>query len=175
MPAPRQPEILPPGERNLAPRFKRGSGIFADENLDMLSHVLDDWFQIPGTSFRVGLDGIIGLIPGLGDILGGLASSIIIVAAWFRGIPYITLTRMVVNVGIEVFVGMVPLLGDAFDIAWKANRKNYALLSRHLNEPRRHAWRDWVFLWLIGAVLLAIFLTPILVIAFVIEWLTHPR
>ena len=77
MPAPRQPEILPPGEKNLAPRFKRGSGIFADENLDMLAHVLDDWFQIPGTSIRFGLDGIIGLIPGLGDILGGLASTII--------------------------------------------------------------------------------------------------
>ena len=175
MPAPGQPEILPPGEENLPPRSKRGSGIFADENLDLLSRVLDDWFQIPGTSIRFGLDGIVGLIPGLGDILGGLASSIIIVAAWFRGIPYIALMRMVINVGIEVFVGMVPLLGDAFDIAWKANRKNYALLTRHLNEPRRHAWRDWVFLFLIGVVLMAIFLTPIVVLMYLIEWLTHPR
>jgi hypothetical protein len=175
VPAPRQPEILPPSEKDLAPRFKRASGIFADENLDLLSRVLDDWFQIPGTSIRFGLDGIVGLIPGLGDILGGLASTIIIVAAWFRGIPYIALMRMVVNVGIEVIIGMVPLLGDAFDIAWKANRRNYALLTRHIHEPRRHAWRDWVFLFLIGVVLLTIFLTPILVIMYVIEWLTHPR
>jgi hypothetical protein len=175
MPAPRQPEILPPNEKDLSPRFKHGGGIFADENLDLLSRVLDDWFKIPGTSIRMGLDGIIGLVPGIGDILGGLASSLIIVAAWFRGVPYIALMRMVVNVGIEVLIGTVPLLGDAFDIAWKANRKNYALLTRHLHEPRRHTWRDWVFLGLIGVVLMAIFLTPILLIMLFIEWLAHSR
>ena len=70
MPAPRQPEILPPGEKNLAPRFKRGSGFFADENLDMLSHVLDDLVPDPGNiRFAFELTAIIGLIPGLGDIL----------------------------------------------------------------------------------------------------------
>jgi Domain of unknown function (DUF4112) len=174
-PAPRQPEILPPGPTEMAPRIKRGSGLFADENLDLLAHVLDDWFQIPGTSIRFGLDGIVGLIPGLGDILGGFASCILIVAAWFRGVPYIGLMRMVVNVGIEVIIGMVPLIGDAFDIAWKANRRNYALLTRHLHEPRKHNWRDWIFLGVIGLVLAVIFLTPLIVIAYVVELLTRPR
>src|ERR1700719_2892794 len=116
----RKPEIL-------SPRMRRGGKAFDDENLDLLSHVLDDWFRVPGTSIRFGLDGIIGLVPGLGDIIGGLASTIIVVAAWVRGVPYVTLLRMVVNIGIEVLLGTIPLLGDAFDIAWKANRRNYAL------------------------------------------------
>jgi hypothetical protein len=169
MPSSRQPEILPPQK----PRFQKASGLFADENLDVLSHVLDDWFRVPGTSIRFGLDGIIGLVPGLGDIIGGLASTIIVVAAWVRGVPYITLLRMVVNIGIEVLLGTVPLLGDAFDIAWKANRRNYALIVRHLEQSRRQTWRDWVFLALIGMTLAAIFLAPIFLILWFLEWLGH--
>ena len=171
MPTPQQPEILPPGPQEIAPRMKHGRGLFADENLDLLAHVLDDWFRIPGTSIRFGLDGIVGLIPGIGDILGGLASCIIVVAAWFRGVPYIGLLRMVVNLGVEVIIGAVPFLGDAFDIAWKANRRNYALLIRHLHEPRRHTWRDWVFLALIGLALAAIFLAPLAMITLFVIWL----
>ena len=169
MPSHPQPEILPPQKF----RFQKASGVFADENLDFLSHVLDDWFRVPGTSIRFGLDGIIGLVPGLGDIIGGLASSILVVAAWARGVPYVTLLRMVVNIGIEVLLGMIPLLGDAFDIAWKANRRNYALIVRHLQQSRRQTWRDWVFLILIGLVLATIFLAPIVLILWLLEWLGH--
>ena len=169
MPSNRQPEILPPQKS----RFQKASGLFADENLDLLSHVLDDWFRVPGTSIRFGLDGIIGLVPGLGDIIGGLASTIIVVAAWVRGVPYVTLLRMVVNIGIEVLLGTIPLLGDAFDIAWKANRRNYALIVRHLEQSRRQTWRDWVFLILIGITLAAIFLAPIFLLLWFLEWLGH--
>ncbi len=169
MPSNRQPEILPPQKS----RFKKGNGLFADENLDFLSHVLDDWFRVPGTSIRFGLDGIIGLVPGLGDIIGGLASTVIVVAAWVRGVPYVTLARMVVNIGIEVLLGTVPLLGDAFDIAWKANRRNYALIVRHLEQSRRQTWRDWVFLTFIAVTLAAIFLAPIFLILWFLDWLGH--
>ncbi len=168
MPDNRQPEILPP-----VGRFQKANGLFADENLDLLAHVLDDWFRIPGTSIRFGLDGIIGLVPGVGDILGGLASSIIVLAAWVRGVPYVTLARMVVNIAIEVLLGTIPLLGDAFDIAWKANRRNYALIVRHLEQARRQTWRDWLFLLLIGGILCAIFLAPIFLILWCLEWLGH--
>ena len=171
MPSSRQPEILPPRRPGPASRFHKASGLFADENLDLLAHVLDDWFRIPGTSIRFGLDGIIGLVPGLGDIIGGLASTIIVFAAWVRGVPYVTLLRMVVNIGIEVLLGTIPLLGDAFDIAWKANRRNYALIVRHLQQSRRQTWRDWVFLILIALTLVAIFLAPILLILWFLEWL----
>jgi Domain of unknown function (DUF4112) len=173
MPSNRQPEILPPQKPSPPSRFRKASGLFADENLDFLAHVLDDWFRVPGTSVRFGLDGIIGLVPGLGDIIGGLASSIIVIAAWVRGVPYITLVRMVVNIAIEVLLGTIPLLGDAFDIAWKANRRNYALIVRHLQQPRRQTWRDWVFLTLIAATLAAVFLAPIFLILWFLEWLGH--
>jgi hypothetical protein len=173
MPTSRQPEILPPRKPGPPPRFQKASGLFADENLDFLSHVLDDWFRVPGTSIRFGLDGIIGLVPGLGDIIGGLASTIIVLAAWVRGVPYITLVRMVVNIGIEVLLGTIPLLGDAFDIAWKANRRNYALIVRHLEQQRRQTWKDWVFLMLIAATLSAVFLAPIFLILWFLEWLAR--
>ena len=169
MPSHRQPEILPPQKS----RFLKANSLFADENLDLLSHLLDDCFRVPGTSIRFGLDGIVGLVPGLGDIIGGLASTIIVVAAWVRGVPYITLLRMVVNIGIEVVLGTIPLLGDAFDIAWKANRRNYALIVRHLQQSRRQTWRDWVFLMLIAGTLAAIFLAPIFLILWFLEWLGH--
>jgi len=163
MTRPSEPEILPPNARVGA-----GDGLFRDENLDLLSRVLDSWFRIPGTSIRFGLDGIIGLVPGIGDIVAGAASCIIIVAAWVRGVPYVTIARMLANLAIDVIVGAVPLLGDAFDIAWKANRRNYALLTRHLAEPRRHTWKDWIFLLLLGIILLAVLAVPVIVTAWLL-------
>jgi hypothetical protein len=109
-----------------------GGDLFSDRNLDLLSHLLDDFLRIPGTQIRFGLDGIVGLIPGVGDIIGAMASWIIILAAWLRGVPRVTLARMLANVAIETIVGTIPVLGDAFDIAWKANRKNFALLERSM-------------------------------------------
>ncbi len=137
----------------------------------MLTHVLDDWLRIPGTSVRFGVDAIIGLVPGIGDVLGGVASCILLLAAWFRGVPYVALVRMAVNVGIEVLVGSVPLLGDAFDVAWKANRRNYKLLVRHVDQPRRHTWKDWAFLWMLGAAILAVFALPLIALSWVLLWL----
>jgi hypothetical protein len=148
-----------------------GRSLFADENLDMLAHVLDDCFRIPGTSIRFGLDGIIGLVPFAGDVLAGLASCILVIAAWFRGVPYVTLTRMVVNLALDVLVGAVPIFGDAFDIAWKANRRNYNLLIRHLRQPHRHTWKDYVFLLCMALVLLAIFAIPLAIVVWLMTWL----
>ena len=125
---------------------QRAQRWFSDERIDLFAHLLDDWFHIPFTPIRIGLDGLIGLIPGLGDILAGLASFVIILAAWIRGVPYVTLVRMMVNLGIEVVVGSIPVLGDVFDIAWKANRRNYKLMVRHLRQPHQHTWKDYAFL-----------------------------
>ena len=158
------PEILPP-------RLKRGAHWFDDENLDLLAHMLDDCFRVPGTSIRFGIDGIIGLVPGLGDVLTGLVSCIIPLAAWVRGVPYVTLARMVANLAIGVSVGSIPIAGDAFDIAWKANRRNYKLLTRHLAEPRKHTWKDWMFLAAIGVLLAMVFVLPLVVLLWVLLWL----
>jgi hypothetical protein len=165
-----EPEILPPladGDE-VHDRFRAG-GAFRDENLDMLSRVLDTWFRVPGTNIRFGLDGIIGLIPGIGDVLAGLASCIIVLAAYIRGAPLITIVRMVVNVGIEVLVGMVPVLGDLFDIAWRANRRNYHLLERTLLTGRRDTWRDWLFMGLLSLGLMAMALLPFIVLTYFSE------
>jgi hypothetical protein len=166
----REPEILPPDSR-----FRAGNGLFRDENLDLLSRVLDTWFRIPGTSIRFGIDGIIGLIPGVGDILAGLASSIIILAAWARGAPYVTIARMLVNLALDVIIGTVPLFGDIFDIAWKANRRNYALLTQHLEHPHRNHWRDWLFLAAVGLVVCAILAVPVLFVAWLLNVLFTTR
>src|SRR3984885_14903134 len=94
---------------------------------------------------RPGLDGIVGFIPGVGDVIGGIASCIIIFAAWMRGVSYVTLARMLANWGIEVLLGTVPVLGNLFDIGWKANRRNYALLTSSLADPQGVRRRSWLF------------------------------
>lgn len=168
-----EPVVLPPISTSLPPRARAGSHLFANENLDLLAHLLDDWFRIPGTSIRVGLDGLIGFVPWLGDVLAGLASCILIIAAWFRGVPYVTLARMVVNLGIDVVVGSIPLFGDMFDIAWKANRRNYKLMTRHLQQPHRHTWKDWVFMLLLALCVAVIFIVPLILLIWFAEWLAH--
>lgn len=155
---PSEPEYLPP-------RSARGASLFTDESLNYISHILDDFLRIPGTNIRFGLDGIVGLIPGIGDIIGAMASWIIVLAAWTRGIPNVTLLRMLANIAIETIVGSIPLLGDAFDIAWKANRKNFGLLERASREGRRGTHRDWGFLVILVISMMLLLAIPLMVLA----------
>jgi hypothetical protein len=163
----------PAGEMVPSERWARGAWIFRDETLRSLEILLDEAFRIPFTRIRFGIDGIIGLVPGLGDVLAGLLSLIIPLAAWIRGVPYITLVRMAVNLGIGVLVGTIPVLGDAFDIAWKPNRRNYQLLQRHIGQPRRHTWRDWAFLIALACALAIVFAIPIVLVIWVLVWLNR--
>ena len=98
----------------------------------MLGKLLDNSIPIPGTGWKIGLDPIIGLIPGIGDLVGAALSGYIILEAARANASTLTLARMLMNVGIDTVVGAVPALGDVFDAAWKANTKNVALLERHL-------------------------------------------
>ena len=100
-------------------------------HLDNLSEILDSAFAIPGTRFRIGLDGILGLIPGIGDATGAALSLYLIFEAVRLGLPLSTLLRMVGNVAVETAVGAIPIVGDIFDIAWKANMRNMALVRAH--------------------------------------------
>lgn len=152
-------------------RWNRGAWLFRDRTLRGIEILLDEAFRIPGTGIRFGIDGIIGLVPGLGDVLAGILSLVIPLAAWIRGVPYVTLVRMAVNIGIGVLVGTIPVFGDAFDIAWKSNRRNYRLLTRHLGEPRRHMWKDWAFLVLIGVALGIVFALPVVLTLWLLAWL----
>ena len=166
-------EGQPPQGTAAGNRWEGGSWLFRDRTLHGLEILLDEAFRIPGTGIRFGLDGLIGLVPGLGDVLAGLLSLVIPLAGWVRGLPWITLARMAVNLGIGVLVGTIPVVGDAFDIAWKANRRNYRLLIRHLGAPRRHTWRDWGFLLLLGLGLGLIFAVPVALMVWVVRWLAR--
>ena len=170
-----QGEVLHPGQRSVTERQRlRGAGgVFRDENLDLLSRVLDTWFRVPGTNIRFGLDGIIGFVPGIGDFLAGAASCIIVLAAYVRGVPLVTVARMVVNLGIEVGVGMVPVLGNLFDIGWRANRRNYHLLEHALMTGRRDTWRDWMFMGLLAVGLMVLAMLPFLLLLWLGGSLLH--
>ena len=102
----------------------------------VLSRLLDEQFRIPGTTQRIGLDGLLGLIPGVGDAAGALLSAYILYEAIRLGTPTSVLLRMVANIGIDTVVGAIPVAGDIFDIAWKANKKNAALLHTYLAAQR---------------------------------------
>jgi hypothetical protein len=166
MPIATKPEILPPHGRS---RNK----VFGDENLDVLSHLLDDCFRVPGTSIRFGLDGIVGFVPGVGDAIAGIASFVIIIAAWARGVSYVTLARMLANWGIEVVLGSVPVLGNLFDIGWKANRRNYKLLTGSLADPQGVKRRSWFFFGVLCVGLVALLAAPIVIVGWVSIYLIH--
>lgn len=100
--------------------------------LDKLSRLLDIAFAIPGTKIRFGVEAIIRLVPGIGDLVASGLSTFIILEAHRLGVPKRILARMIANVALEGAVGIVPIVGDAFDVMWRSNRRNLALLRDHL-------------------------------------------
>jgi hypothetical protein len=126
------------------------------EGLKTLTKLLDNAFQIPGTRYRFGIDAVIGLVPGIGDAIGAVLSTIIIFQAARLGANQATLARMIGNVAVDTIVGEVPLLGDLFDAGWKANTKNLALLEAHLERPAATGRASKRALLLLGAGLLVL-------------------
>ena len=106
------------------------------QQLKGLAWLLDNSIKIPGINYRIGIDGLIGLIPVAGDTVTTLLSSYIIAQAARAGAPRLVLLRMAGNVLIDTLVGMIPLFGDLFDFAYKSNRRNVDLLSRYLDNPQ---------------------------------------
>ena len=127
------------------------------ERLRRLGELLDNSIPVPGTNFRFGIDTIIGLVPGVGDLVGGALSAYIIFEAARLGVPRALLARMGYNVLVDVAVGSVPLLGDLFDAGFKANLRNLALVDAHVQAPAtaRRAGRRFVLL-LAGGIFLFI-------------------
>jgi len=132
-----------------------------------LARLLDSAFLIPGTNVRFGLDPIIGLLPGVGDLAGAVLSGFIILRSARLGAPRSVLARMLMNVAIDTVVGSVPIIGDMFDVVWRSNLRNAKLLERHLARPE-HTRRSsrWFVAALAGAlVLLAIGTVALAVLA----------
>ncbi len=107
------------------------------EKLNRLAWLMDNSFRIPGTQIRFGLDGLIGLIPGVGDALGAIISSHILTQAAHMGAPKSLLLKMAFNIGLDAILGVIPVLGDVSDFIWKANQRNVELLSDYIEQPER--------------------------------------
>ena len=125
-------------------------------------------FELPG-GFRFGFAGLIGLIPGLGDIIDALISLYVVVRAIQLRIPRVTIARMLVNIGLEAGIGAIPILGDLFVIGYKANRRNYQLLREHLLDSRRQKARDWWFLILTVGILLVCLAVPVVLVVWLLN------
>ncbi|HEX6104799.1 MAG TPA: DUF4112 domain-containing protein [Gemmatimonadales bacterium] len=141
------------------------------DRLRRLGQLLDNSIPVPGTRFRFGLDSIIGLVPGVGDLLGGALSLYIVMEAARLGVPRPLLVRMGYNVALDALVGSVPVLGDLFDAGFKANLRNLDLVQQHVERPaaarksgRRFAavLAGGLFLLLVAAVALGVLLVRLL-------------
>jgi hypothetical protein len=128
-----------------------------------MAQLLDSAFAVPGTSYRVGLDPILGLVPGLGDLVSPLFTIGILWQARELALPRIVQLRMIVNVAIDSLVGVVPMIGDLFDFAWKANTMNLALLERHAQEERTASAGDWLFVILMVALVVLVAVVPFVI------------
>jgi hypothetical protein len=131
-----------------------------------LTRVLDELVRIPGTNIRLGLDSIIGLIPGVGDLAGAAMSGYLILAAGRLGAPKAVLLRMLGNIAFDSMIGVVPLLGDLFDVAFKANTRNLKLLERYAEQPERVKATSR---WFVIGVLVALAVVTIAAVALAIE------
>ncbi len=135
-----------------------------------LAELLDQRFTIPGTSIRIGLDPIIGLIPGVGDTLANLAgSAILLVGAQFR-LPKVVLLRMALNVALNTLIGAIPVVGDLFSIWFRSNVRNARLLELHAT---RHAQKaapaDWLFVMTVIAGLLLLLIGVVVGLSWIIK------
>jgi hypothetical protein len=133
--------------------------------------LLDSAFRIPGTRIRFGLDAIIGLIPGFGDISTPAFAGLLLLQAVRMRLPIVVQARMVLNAALDMLVGLVPILGDLVDVGWKANLRNLALLERHARPGVPPARADFVFVWICLAFLALIAITPVAILI----WLLSQR
>lgn len=120
---------MPPAASQLHPEEQRARSL---SRISRVASLLDARFAVPGTRFRIGVDGLVGLLPGVGDTIGTLLSLYLLAEGWRLEVRRLTLLKMLGNVALDTVVGTIPLLGDVFDIAWKANLRNARLIEEDL-------------------------------------------
>jgi len=143
--------------------------------LQTLARWMDTVFEIPGLNVRFGLDALLGLFPGLGDVATSLVTLYILYAAQQRGMSRVTMARMGTNILIDWAVGSIPLVGDAFDVFWKSNHRNVELLRQHVqaqDEGSRSARTgDWLFFTLLIGAMALVLIGSLTVTFFTLRWL----
>ena len=142
-----------------------------EKGLDDLSRYLDGLFRVPGTSWRFGLDSLIGLVPNVGDTLTSLASFYILFAGARYGVPKITLLRMALNIGIDYLVGAIPFVGDAFDFFWKANQKNMDLIRERATGRDKGTTGDYIFIFALIGLLILLLIGSIVVSVLILYYI----
>jgi hypothetical protein len=139
--------------------------------LRRLAWLLDSSIPIPGTRLSIGLDALIGLVPFIGDLIGVLASSYILAEATRLGVGKRILARMAFNVAIEGVVGAIPLAGDLFDAAWKANQRNVRLLDEWLERPRHTQRASGLVVLLVITTVIAVAFLAVLALVLLLRWI----
>jgi len=123
--------------------------------LDQIAYLMDQCFRIPGINWRFGVESLIGLVPGAGDLVGGAIGLLVLFRAFQFKLPKIVILRMITNTLLDITVGSIPFLGDAFDFFWKSNTRNMKLFHHYAEEPQKSTRAHWIFLGsLVGGFLL---------------------
>jgi predicted aconitase with swiveling domain len=143
------------------------------KQLERWAWLLDNSIRIPGTSIKMGLDSLIGLIPGIGDITGGALSSYLLLQAVGTGVAPVVIARMAVNIVLDTLIGMIPLVGDIFDIAFKANQRNIELMTNYHNSPRQAVKRNTISILIISISLISALALIIWIAIKIFVWLIN--
>lgn len=144
-----------------------------DPWIDTLAWLMDNSIPL-GQRFSIGLDGLLGLVPGVGDAIGALVGFVIVWRAALAGLPRIALTRMVLNILIDTLLGSVPFVGDVFDFAFKSNTRNLQIY-REARLGQRQYGRDWAFVIIALLVLGLALAVPVLVLFRLVHWMASAR
>ncbi|MBN9117843.1 MAG: DUF4112 domain-containing protein [Planctomycetes bacterium] len=132
---------------------------------------MDEAVTVPGTRLKIGLDSVIGLIPGVGDLSGAAIGGYMLHAAHKLGVPTVVMVRMLVNLAIDTLIGLIPVVGDYLDVLYKANSKNAALIERAILDRETTARASWWRLIGVFAAFLVIVLGGIAGTVFLVKWL----
>ncbi len=133
------------------------------------ARLLDTEYRIPGTNLRFGWDPILGLIPGIGDLVGPIFALVLLVHAWRLRVPKVVMARIAINGALDALLGIFPLLGDTVDLFWKANLSSVALLERQTLEGGGARRADWLFVIGVLVVLLSAIVVPLVAVFWIIH------
>lgn len=138
--------------------------------LRRVADLLDSAFVLPGTTYRIGLDPIVGLVPWIGDLASPLFTIALLWQARDVRVPKVVLARMIFNAAVDAIIGAIPFAGDLFDFGWKANQRNMVLLERHAYEEHPPRLGDWAFVLAMIAIVILLAAVPFIFAGWLISW-----
>jgi len=145
------------------------------DQLDHVAWLMDNAFRIPGLGWRFGVEALIGLIPGAGDIVSGAIGLILLFRAFQFKLPGVVILRMIFNSLIDFIIGSIPFLGDLFDFVWKSNTKNMKLFRQYAEEPAASTTKHWIFIGsVVGGFVLIMIAILVLFIYFIYRFFFTP-